>query len=94
MTSLLLADLLPERRERLLQVGRQGMAASVTCGMHYPSDVEAGQRLAEAVALQIIGSLQWKQFKTSVHPEIKALMQHLCRSGCGLRLGPEVLKVI
>lgn len=74
-TSLLLADLLPERRERLLQVGRQGMAARVTCGMHYPSDVEAGQRLAEAAALQIIGSLQWKQFKTSVQPEIKALMQ-------------------
>ena len=65
-TSLLLADLLPERKERLLQVGRQGMAARVTCGMHYPSDVEAGQRLAEAAAFQIIGSPQWKQFKRSV----------------------------
>lgn len=74
-TSLLLADLLPERKERLLQVGRQGMAARVTCGMHYPSDVEAGQRLAEAAALQIISSPQWKQFKRSVQPEIKALMQ-------------------
>lgn len=74
-TSLLLADLLPDRRERLLQVGRQGMAARLTCGMHYPSDVEAGQRLAEAAALQIIGSAQWKQFKTSVQPEVRALMQ-------------------
>ena len=65
-TSLLLADLLPERKDRLMQVGRQGMAARVTCGMHYPSDVEAGQRLAEAAALQIIRSPQWKQFKKSV----------------------------
>ena len=73
-TSLLLADLLPDRRERLLKVGRQGMAARVTCGMHYPSDVEAGQRLAEAAALQIISSVQWKQFKASVKDEVRALM--------------------
>ena len=73
-TSLLLADLLPERRERLLAVGRQGMAARVTCGMHYPSDVEAGQRLGEAAVKQILLSSQWQQFKRSVQPEVKALM--------------------
>lgn len=73
-TSLLLADLLPERRERLLAVGRQGMAARVTCGMHYPSDVEAGQRLGEAAVKQILLSSQWQRFKRSVQPEVKALM--------------------
>ena len=73
-TSLLLADLLPERRERLLAVGRQGMAARVTCGMHYPSDVEAGQRLGEAAVKQILLSPEWQRFKRSVQPEVKALM--------------------
>lgn len=73
-TSLLLADLLPERRERLLAVGYQGMAARVTCGMHYPSDVEAGQRLGNAAMQQILLSPQWQNFKLSVQPEIKALM--------------------
>lgn len=73
-TSLLLADLLPERRERLLLVGRQGMAARVTCGMHYPSDVEAGQRLAKAAVIQILQSAQWQRFKRSVQPEVKALL--------------------
>ncbi|WP_236072442.1 phosphatase PAP2 family protein [Prochlorococcus marinus] len=73
-TSLLLADLLPERRERLLAVGHQGMAARVTCGMHYPSDVEAGQRLGEAAVKQILRSPQWKRFKLSVQPEVKALI--------------------
>ena len=86
-TSLLLADLLPERKERLLQVGRQGMAARVTCGMHYPSDVEAGQRLAEAAALQIIGSPPVEavqEVRTTRDQGFDAAT--LCRSGCRLRL--------
>jgi acid phosphatase (class A) len=33
--------------------------------VHYPSDVEAGQRLGEAAALQIITSDQWRRFKLS-----------------------------
>lgn len=73
-TSLLLADLLPQRRERLLAVGRQGMAARVTCSIHYPSDVEAGQRLAQAAVAQILGSPQWQSFKASVQPEVNALL--------------------
>lgn len=73
-TSLLLADLLPQRRERLLAVGRQGVFARVTCGMHYPSDVEAGQRLAAAGVAQILASDAWKRFKASVQEEVKALM--------------------
>ena len=73
-TSLLLADLLPKRRERLLAVGEQGVVARVTCGMHYPSDVEAGQRLAAAGVAQILASDAWKRFKASVQEEVKALM--------------------
>jgi acid phosphatase (class A) len=59
----LLVDLLPERRQRLLAVGLSGGSSRTLCGVHYPSDVEAGQRLGEAAALQIIASDQWRRFK-------------------------------
>lgn len=62
-TAELLADLLPERRERLQQLGRQGGANRVLCGVHYPSDVESGQRLGAEAARQIIASPQWRAFR-------------------------------
>lgn len=61
--AVLLADLVPERRERLLAVGLLGGTSRTVCGLHYPSDVEAGQRLGEAAALQILTSPQWQRFK-------------------------------
>ena len=61
----LLADLLPERRTRLLAVGRHGGNSRVLCAVHYPSDVEAGQRLGAAAAAQLIRSPQWQAFKRS-----------------------------
>ena len=66
----LLADLLPERRPRLLEVGRHGGNSRVLCGVHYPSDVEAGQRLGAAAANQLINSPQWRAFKA--HPALQA----------------------
>jgi acid phosphatase (class A) len=59
----LMADLVPDRRERLRQVGLQGGANRVLCGVHYPSDVAAGQRLGAEAARQIIASPQWRAFR-------------------------------
>ncbi|MEN9877710.1 MAG: Acid phosphatase [Cyanobacteriota bacterium] len=73
-TAQLLADLLPERRERLLQVGLQGGYARSYCGVHYPSDVLASQRLAAAVAKDVIASPQWQSFKGQVQPEVQKLL--------------------
>ena len=74
-TAELLADLLPERRERLLHVGLMGGTSRNLCAVHYPSDVEAGQRLGEAAASQIIASDQWRRWKAtaSVQAELKML---------------------
>ena len=71
----LLVDLLPERRERLLAVGLSGGSSRTLCGVHYPSDVEAGQRLGKAAALQIIASEQWRRFK--LKPAIQAELKKI-----------------
>ena len=71
----LLADLVPERRERLVVVGSHGGNSRVMCGVHYPSDVQAGQRLGVAAAAQVLASPQWKAFKTdpAVIAEVDAI---------------------
>ncbi|MEI7665021.1 MAG: phosphatase PAP2 family protein [Synechococcaceae cyanobacterium ELA263] len=71
----LLADLLPERRERLLTIGSYGGANRVMCGVHYPSDVDAAQRLGRAAAEQIIASPQWQRFRAD--PGIAAELQRV-----------------
>jgi membrane-associated phospholipid phosphatase len=72
--SLLLADLLPERRERLLPVGLQGGYVRAYCALHYPSDVLASQRLAEAISQEVIASPQWRTFKQQVAEERSRLL--------------------
>jgi acid phosphatase (class A) len=54
----------------LLELGRHGGNSRVLCGMHYPSDVEAGQRLGVAAANQLIQSSQWRAFKAD--PAVQA----------------------
>jgi acid phosphatase (class A) len=73
----LLADLLPERRSRLVAVGSHGGNSRVLCGVHYPSDVQAGQRLGVAAAAQLIASPQWKAFKLdpAVIAEVERIRQ-------------------
>jgi len=43
--ALILAELAPGRREAILEAGRQVGVNRVVGGVHYPSDIEAGQRL-------------------------------------------------
>lgn len=71
----LLSALVPERLERLQQVGNHGGAARTMCGVHYPSDVEAGLRLGRAAAAQILASPEWRIFRSdpSVQAEIELI---------------------
>lgn len=75
VASELLSDLVPERRERLVAVGSHGGNSRVLCGVHYPSDVKAGQRLGVEAAAQLIASPQWKLFKANpaVIAEVEAI---------------------
>jgi acid phosphatase (class A) len=71
---LLLADLLPERRDRILAVGWQGGYARAYCGVHHPSDVEASHRLAQAISRDVIASPQWEVFKLQLVEERQRLL--------------------
>lgn len=71
--ALLLADLFPERAENILAVGQQFGFARVTCGVHYPSDVLAGQRLGGAIAQQLLASPLWQQIRQDLAPEVEAI---------------------
>jgi len=72
--ALLLADVVPERRERLLLVGSQGGHVRAYCGVHYPSDVLASQRLAKAISQQVIASPQWQVFRQQVAQDRQRLL--------------------
>ncbi len=52
--ALVLAHLFPRDVEALTALGRESGATRIWAGIHYPSDVAAGQRLAEQVAARAI----------------------------------------
>jgi acid phosphatase (class A) len=56
----LLADMVPERRDQL--IARAGVFASqrAVCGVHFPSDLEAGRKGAEWLAEQFRGSSDYR----------------------------------
>ena len=59
----LLSTLFPEKRQQLTDIGRKASLSRVICGVHYPSDVEAGARMGQAAAGQIKKSLEWERLK-------------------------------
>jgi acid phosphatase (class A) len=71
----LLSALVPERRERLEQVGSHAGGSRTLCGVHYPSDVEAGQRLGRAAAAQLLKTSQWQAFRED--PAIQAEVERI-----------------
>jgi acid phosphatase (class A) len=42
--------------------------------VHYPSDVLASQRLAEAISRDVIASPQWQAFRQQLRPELDRLL--------------------
>lgn len=72
---MLLSDLFPERKEEIMAVGREFGFARVVCGMHYPSDVMAGQRLATVLSEEVLRSSEWQQIRKQLEPEITQIRQ-------------------
>lgn len=70
LASILLGDLFPNRKEHVIKRGVLIGDMRVLVGEHYPSDVEAGQRLGKALAAEVLQSQAWKNFKLENADEI------------------------
>jgi acid phosphatase (class A) len=52
--SRILAEMFPDKKEQLLARGKLMGQDRVIAGIHFPSDVDAGQKLGEAIADQML----------------------------------------
>jgi acid phosphatase (class A) len=51
--ALILTEAAPHKADALLKLGREGGESRVICGVHYPSDVEAGRTLAAGMVARL-----------------------------------------
>jgi acid phosphatase (class A) len=72
----LLSDMVPERREQLLQRAREFARQRMLCGVHFPSDVEAGRIGAVWLARRL---LRDPDYRAAAEPATREL-----RSALGL----------
>lgn len=64
--ALLLADLFPEQKDTLIEYGRHVGYNRVLVGVHFPSDVRAGQKLGIAYAAAILKQPGWVDAKKRI----------------------------
>jgi acid phosphatase (class A) len=68
-----LADLAPDRAEALLAQGRRIGDSRAVCGLHHPSDVEAGRRLGEALYAQLSADSAFQADLETARAEVAAV---------------------
>jgi hypothetical protein len=61
--SIILAEMFPDQKDKLLERGKLMGQDRVIAGIHFPSDVEAGQKLGQAIAEKL---LKDPAFKTAL----------------------------
>src|SRR5262249_29671716 len=71
-----LASIYREKREALLERGREIGWDRVLAGVHYPSDVAAGRVLGQALAAQVLKSEAFQSRLNAVKSELSQARQH------------------
>jgi hypothetical protein len=74
--AILLAEIFPDQRSALLARGKQIGDDRVLAGMHYPSDVVAGQKLGDAIAAKLLANPQFKTELEKARAECAAMVHH------------------
>lgn len=64
--ALLLADIFPEQKDALIEYGKHVGYNRVLVGVHFPSDVHAGQTLGTAYAEAILKQTSWADAKKRI----------------------------
>jgi acid phosphatase (class A) len=70
--SLVLAELVPSRADAIIERGRDFSWSRVVCGMHYPSDVEAGRTVAAAAIARIHADADFRRDLDAARAELAA----------------------
>jgi acid phosphatase (class A) len=71
--ALVLAELIPDKADEILQRGRQFGLSRAICNVHWPSDVEQGQLLASALVARLHGSSAFQADIATAKQELAAL---------------------
>jgi len=74
--AMLLADIFPEKRDALLARGKQIGDDRFLAGMHYPSDVVAGQKLGAEIAAKLLGNAEFKAELEKARAECATSVHH------------------
>ena len=71
--ALLLAEMFPDRKDEILEVGRRIGWHRVQLAMHYPTDVYAGRVLAQAIVRELKSNPAFQHDFAEVKAELKAV---------------------
>ncbi|CAH1659373.1 Acid phosphatase [Hyphomicrobiales bacterium] len=72
---LILADLVPDDREALMARAEAYAGSRALCGVHYPSDINAGKRAAEAIFDALKASPRYQAALATVRDEIQSTLK-------------------
>jgi acid phosphatase (class A) len=68
--ALVLAELIPSRADAIVERGRDFTWSRVVCGVHYPSDVEAGRTVAAAAVARLHADTDFRQIMDAARAEL------------------------
>jgi acid phosphatase (class A) len=68
--ALTLAELVPSRADAIIERGRDFTWSRVVCGVHYPSDVEAGRTVASAAMARLHADADFRQMMDAARAEL------------------------
>jgi acid phosphatase (class A) len=72
LQALLLAELFPEHKEALLEIGRELGWDRVLLGKHFPTDIYAGRVLGQALVRELEASPAFQRDLAEVKAEVQA----------------------
>jgi acid phosphatase (class A) len=73
--ALLLAELFPEKRDAILAIGRNIGWDRVLIGKHFPTDVQAGRVLGQAIVHELLGNPSFQKDLAEAREEVKAVQR-------------------
>jgi acid phosphatase (class A) len=70
--ALVLAELVPSRADAIIERGRDFGWSRIVCGVHYPSDLSAGQIVASAAVARLHADADFRQMMDAARAELAA----------------------